>query len=125
MTGQRHDYESDAGQPRPAHPPTLTPILAGTIVALALIFSGLLFGLAATHKLDGTTTPMLTTILGFVGVLVTQFVNGRKTTQVERKISNGFLDEKIRRNVQEVLTSDRDEQRDLNARDRRSTDPRE
>ncbi len=46
---------------------------------------------------------MLTTVLGFVGVLISTFVNGRKTTQVEQKISNGYLDEKIRRNVQEVV----------------------
>ncbi len=128
VTGQ-HDYEHDQGHPRPAVPPTLTPILAGTIVALAMIFPGLLFGLAVTHKLDGTTTPMLTTILGFAGVLVSTFVNGRKTTQVERKLSNGFLDEKIKRNVAEALSTDRHEQEDQRATEgaprTRSTDRQE
>ncbi len=127
MTG--HDYEHDEGHPRPATPSTLTPVLAALIVALALIFAGLLFGLAVTHKLDGSTTPMLTTILGFVGVLVSTFVNGRKTTQVERKLSNGFLDEKIKRNVAQALSTDRHEQEDERASGRaprtRSTDRQE
>ncbi len=84
---------------------TLTPVLAAVIVALALIFSGTLLGLAFTDRLNSHSTPMLTTILGFVGVLITQFVNGRKTTQVDQKLTNGYLDEKIRRNVQEVMTA--------------------
>ncbi len=97
-------YPEDKGKP-PVPSPTLTPVVAATVVALALIFAALFLGLAVTDRLNGETTPMLTTILGFVGVIITQFVNGRKTTQVEQKISNGYLDEKIKRNVQEVMTA--------------------
>ncbi len=95
-----HEY----GKGKPSQPtPTLTPVMAALIVALSVIFSGTLLGLAVTDRLDSQSTPMLTTVLGFVGVLISTFVNGRKTTQVEQKISNGYLDEKIRRNVQEVV----------------------
>ncbi len=95
----------EPGKPPLNHHPTITPVVAALIVALAFIFAGTLLGLAVTDKLDNHSTPMLTTVLGFVGVLITQFVNGRKTTQVEQKISNGYLDEKIRRNVQEVMNA--------------------
>jgi uncharacterized protein YacL len=74
------------------------------------IVAAFLFGVIVTHSVDDTSTPLISGLLSIVSLFVIQSVQQNKT---DRKIDginqkaddmlNGVMDEKIKRNVHEVL----------------------
>jgi len=97
----------DAPPPQGAYyNPKLSPnVLVIAVVVLVIAIIAAVVGLSLTGSM-GSTTPMLTTLLGFVGPIVVGLVTllkVDKTGQQTSALTNGLLDTKVQNAVRAVL----------------------
>ncbi len=86
--------------------PKLSPnVLVISVVVLVIAIIAAVVGLSLTGSM-GSTTPMLTTLLGFVGPIVVGLVTLLKVDKAGQQTSaltNGLLDTKVQNAVRAVL----------------------
>jgi hypothetical protein len=83
--------------------------ILAAIVALVAIVAGLVAGITVAGQVD-SATPLVTSILGFVSMVVVSLLTllrtedtAHKVTDTANKISNGYMDTKIKSNVKTAM----------------------
>jgi hypothetical protein len=70
------------------------------VVALVAIGAGFGFGIMLTHA--DSAAPMVTTILGFVGVAITQILGTKATEEVKHDLRNGRIEALVRGALEKI-----------------------
>lgn len=66
----------------------------GAILSLVVVGASLAFGVAITGA-DGTA-PTVTTVLGFIGVIISQLLGNRASEDVKQDLRNGAFERLLR-----------------------------
>lgn len=77
-----------------------------TVLGVFGIAATFVFGIVVAGRVDDTSTPLITTVLGFASLILIAVLQSSKVDKVDGKVDkvlNGHMDEKIRRVVTEVL----------------------
>lgn len=78
-----------------------TAILVGLIAVVAIAVA-LIIGIAATRQgISADSTPLITTVLGFCGLIVAQLLTLLKTEETKQAIHNGHLVGKVKQALTE------------------------
>lgn len=70
------------------------------VVALAAIGAGFGIGITLTHA--DSAAPMVTTVLGFIGLAITQILGNKTAEEVKNDLRNGRIEKLVRGALEKI-----------------------